>query len=131
MTDSVLSDRAWFTPLLNRIADVAGERAAMILGVEKSGQQIYIPEKMAEDHWLARMIGLEPAAKMSVVWGSKHIDIPPALGGDRKRRASTIAQLLDKGYSINRIVQVTGVSRSTVREHSKKRPKDDGQGSLF
>lgn len=131
MNDSILSDRAWFTPLLNRIADVAGERAALILGAEKAGQQIYIPEKMAADHWLARMIGLEEAAKMSVVWGSKHIDIPPALGGDRKRRAMTIAQLLDKGYSINRIVQATGVSRSTVREHSKKRPKDDGQGSLF
>lgn len=132
MTDAPLPDRAWFTPLLNRIADVAGERAALILGVEKAGQQIYIPEKIKPDHWLAQMIGFDAAVKMSEKWGGdKYLDIPPALNGDRKRRSANIARLIDQGYSINKIVQMTGVSRSTVKEHLKKRPKDERQGSLF
>lgn len=128
---SDLPDRAYMTPLLNRIADVAGERAAIILGREKAGQRISIPNTMPVDHWLAELIGIEAANAMAEKFGSQKIDIPPALGGDKRRRAMTIAQMIDKGYSINEIVRATGVSRSTVKEHLKKRPRDDRQGSLF
>ncbi|CUX41513.1 hypothetical protein O9X90_14570 [Agrobacterium leguminum] len=128
---SDLPDRAYMTPLLNRIADVAGERAAVILGREKAGQQIYVPETATPDHWLSELIGLDAAKAMAVRWGSKHIVIPAALAGDKIRRAATIAELLDKGYSINEIVRRTGVSFNTVRNHAKKRPRDDRQGELF
>ena len=128
---SDLPDRAYMTPLLNRIADVAGERAAIILGNERAGQQIYVPKRMKEDHWLAELIGFDAATAMSKKFANQKIDIPPALGGDKKRRAATIAQMIDKGYSINTIVRLTGVSRSTVKEHLKRRPRDDRQGSLF
>lgn len=131
MTDAPLPDRAWFTPLLNRIADVAGERAALILGRKKAGQQIYIPEKIKPDHWLSEMVGFEPASKISEKWGSRHIIIPPALGGDKRRRTATIARLIDQGYSVNKIVEMTGVARSTVKAHLKKHPKDERQGTLF
>lgn len=131
MTNDVLPDRAWMTPLLNRIADVAGERAALILGRERAGEQIHIPDRMTPDHWLAEMIGVEAATAMSEKWGAKHIVIPIALNGDRRRRASAIAEMLDKGYSINQIVRLTGVSRNTVREHAKRRGPDTRQGSLF
>lgn len=126
-----LSDRAYMTPLLNRIADVAGERAALVLGREKAGERISIPNTMGADHWLAKLIGLDAALAMSASFGSQKIDIPPALGGDKRRRAVTIAQMIDKGYSINTIVRLTGVSRSTVKEHLKRQPRDDGQGTLF
>ncbi|CDN93442.1 MULTISPECIES: winged helix-turn-helix domain-containing protein [Agrobacterium] len=128
---SDLPDRAYMTPLLNRIADVAGERAAIILGREKAGQRISIPNSMPANHWLAELIGHDAAKAMAEKFGSQKIDIPPALGGDKRRRAMTIAQMIDKGYSINEIVRATGVSRSTVKEHLKKRPRDDRQGSLF
>lgn len=125
-----LSDRAYMTPLLNRIADVAGERAALILGREKAGLQIYIPEKATPDHWLSLLIGVDAANAMAGVWGSKHIVVPPAMNGDKRRRAATIAELIEKGYSNNQIVQMTGVSRRTVIEHRRKQP-DDRQASLF
>lgn len=125
-----LPDRAWMTPLLNRIADVAGERAALILGREKAGLQIYIPEKVNADHWLAQLVGLDAAKALAQEWGSKHIVVPPAMTGDKRRRATTIAELIEKGYSNNQIVQLTGVSRRTVIEHRRKRP-DDRQSSLF
>ncbi|WCA60281.1 winged helix-turn-helix domain-containing protein [Agrobacterium tumefaciens] len=126
-----LTDRAYMTPLLNRIADVAGERAAIILGREKAGQRISIPNTMPSGHWLVELIGADAANAMAEKFGSQKIDIPPALGGDKRRRAITIAQMIEKGYSINEIVRATGVSRSTVKEHLKKRPRDDRQGSLF
>ncbi len=126
-----LTDRAYMTPLLNRIADAVGEPAAVILGREKAGERISIPNTMLPGHWLAQLIGIEAAKAMSEKFGSQKLDIPPALGGDKRRRAVTIAQMIDKGYSINTIVRMTGVSRSTVKEHLKKRPRDDGQGSLF
>lgn len=131
MSDAPLPDRAWMTPLLNRIADIAGERAALILGREKAGEQIHIPDRMTPDHWLAQLIGFEHAKAMSEKWGTKHMVIPVALNGDRRRRAAAIAEMLDKGYSINMIVRLTGVSRNTVREHAKRRGPDNRQGSLF
>lgn len=126
-----LPDRAYMTPLLNRIADVAGERAAIIIGREKAGQQIYIPETATPDHWLSELVGLDAAHALACKWGSKHIVIPPALAGEKIRRARTIADLLDKGYSINEIVRRTGVSFNTVRNHAKKRRPNDRQGELF
>lgn len=131
MTDTPPFDRAWMTPLLNKIADVAGVQAALRIGREKAGQQIYIPDTAKPDHWLAQLIGFEAAARMSEVWGSKSLDIPPALAGDKKRRAANLARLIAEGYSINKIVAITGLSRSTVKEHLKKRPKDDRQFTLF
>ncbi len=38
------NDRVWLTPLLNRIANVAGENAAIALGRARAGERIYIPE---------------------------------------------------------------------------------------
>lgn len=130
MSDGSLPDRAWFTPLLNRIADVAGERAALILGREKAGEQIYIPKEVTSDHWLAELIGLEPAIALAKSFPGDKIVVPPALAGDKRRRAATIAELANKGYSINAIIRLTGLARSTVQEHLK-RVKDDRQGSLL
>lgn len=124
------ADRAWMTPLLNKIADIAGERAAVLLAKEKPGQQIYIPEFVTPDHWLTQLVGMDAAKALAAVYGSRKIILPVALNSDQRRRATAIAELLDKGYSINAIVRMTGVSRTTVREHAKRKG-DDRQGSLF
>jgi DNA-binding NarL/FixJ family response regulator len=128
-----LPDRAWFTPLLNRIADAAGDRAALILGREQAGRQIYVPGTMTPDHWLAELLGLEAASALTDRFGSQYILIPPALAGDKRKRASLIAQLADKGYSISKIVQMTGLSRSTVADHMQRHRAsvEDPQGKLF
>ncbi|SOC46629.1 hypothetical protein SAMN05892877_12364 [Rhizobium subbaraonis] len=139
MTNAAQADRAWMTPLLNRIADVAGERAALILGTEKAGQQIYIPVKVDSDHWLAGLISYESALALVGVFGGNNITIPPVMAGDKRRRARALADLIARGYSINKIVSLTGVARSTVIEHRARNPKaianlldeDDDQGKLL
>lgn len=130
MTDAPLPDRAWMTPLLNRIADVAGERAALLLGREKAGQQIYIPDRIPSGHWLSELVGEEAATAIAEKWGTQHMVIPAALNGDKRRRSATIASMIEKGYSNNEIVRLTGVSFRTVTNH-RQRYVDDRQGELF
>ncbi|CAD7055355.1 helix-turn-helix domain-containing protein [Pseudorhizobium halotolerans] len=132
MTD--LPDRAWFTPLLNRIADAAGERAALVLATEKACQEIHIPTKVHAGHWLAKLVGLDEAKAIAEVFGGRNIVLPPSVGGQKRKRASILAEMIDKGHTVNRITAATGVARSTVYDHRAKlkaSPKDDPQGSLF
>ncbi|TWC85637.1 regulatory LuxR family protein [Rhizobium sp. SJZ105] len=126
---SDLPDRAYMTPLLNRIADVAGERAALILGREKACERIYIPNVVTADHWLSVLVGIEPAQAICDAFGGDKLEIPPAMAGDKRRRAATIAQMIEKGYSNNAIARALGITHKTVQRHRGK--TDDGQGSLF
>lgn len=129
MSDIGFPDRAWMTPLLNRIADVAGERAALILAREKACEKIYIPATVTEDHWLPKLIGMESAIALCKRYAGDRIEIPPAMAGDKRRRAQVIAQMIDKGYSTNSIARTLGVTHKTVQLHRRK--ADYGQGSLF
>lgn len=124
-------ERLWFTPLLNRIADVAGDKAAIQLGHEKAGQIVYIPGTVLDDHWLTALVGREAAQALVESFSGQKLEIPPAIGGDRRRRSAAIAEMIDKGYSNNTIAKLTGVARTTIKQHRRKHHKDDGQGSLF
>lgn len=140
MTDA---DRPWLSPMLNRIADVAGERAALILGRDRACQTVFIPKRFRADHWLPGLIGDEAARKMIARFGGNEIDIPPALAGQMRRRRIAIAEMTRNGYSINRTTRMLGVSRSTVKNHRRRlkdgepdeyglgEPDDDGQGTLL
>lgn len=122
-------DRAWLSPLLNRIADAAGIRAALILGSEKGCQTVYIPHRFGPKHWLPKLIGMEAALKLAAEFGGSKLDIPPALVGEKRRRQRAIAEMTRKGYSINRTTASLGVARSTVKRHRqslRNQPEDEG-----
>lgn len=124
------SDRAWFSPLLNRIADVAGDRAALLLGREKACQLIYIPQRPAANHWLTKLVGREAALALGREFAGQKLLIPPALAGQKRRRAHAIAEMTDKGYSINSIAASLGVARSTVIDRRRYARRED-EDSLF
>ena len=128
------ADRPWFSPLLNRIADVAGERAALILGRERACQSVFIPKYFREGHWLQELVGDEAAKDLIRAFGGTELEIPPALAGQLRRRRIAIADMTPQGYSINHTTRLLGVSRSTVKNHRRalrESDDDDGQGSLF
>lgn len=136
--DDLSQERAWLTPFLNRIADVAGTRAALILGREKAAQEIYIPKSVDPDHWLAQLVGLDEARAIATTLGPRNVVLPPSIGGAKRKRASILAEMIDKGYTVNQITSATGVARSTVydhrkgKDHPRRRPdKDDPQGNLL
>ncbi|MBP0439455.1 hypothetical protein [Tianweitania sediminis] len=137
MTEQHDPDRAWLSPLLNRIADVAGVRAALLLGNEKACQTIYIPQRVNNEHWLPKLIGMEAARKLAADFGGMKIVIPPALVGEKRRRQRAIAEMTRKGYSISSTASSLGVARSTVNEHRRRLKEPDGdrdddeQGTLF
>lgn len=124
------SDRAWMPPLLNRIADIAGERAAILIGTEKACRKIHIPGRVGPKHWLAELVGLEAAQKIVEEFGSQNLVIPPALAGSKRQRARAIAELTGQGLSLNDVAAMVGVARSTVIEHRSKLKKPD-QGTLL
>lgn len=127
-----LPERAWFSPLLNEIADVAGERAALLIGRDKACQRVYIPKTLAPDHWLIGLVGDEAALKIAARFGPAHLDIPPALGGQMRRRRRAITEMTRNGMSINQITRALGVARSTVTDQRRKLGrKDDRQPDLF
>lgn len=125
-----LSDRAWMPPLLNRIADVAGERAAILLGTEKACRKIHIPGRVGENHWLSELVGLAAAQKIVEHFGTQNLVIPPALAGSKRQRARAIAELSAQGLSLNEVAVMLGIARSTVIEHRSKLKKPD-QGTLL
>lgn len=124
------TDRAWFSPILNRIAAVAGVRAALMLGQEKGCKKIYIPKAAASGHWLPALVGTDAADAIMKEFGGSWIEIPPALVGQTRRRRLAIAEMNAKGYSLNKISSAAGVARSTVKRH-RRRLKDDDQGTLL
>lgn len=131
MTEERDPDRAWLSPLLNRIAAVAGERAALILGRDKACETIYVPARISAGHWLARSIGIDAARALAKEYGGSKLEIPPALAGQKRQRRAAIAQMQDKGYSINKTARALGVARSTVKNNRRRVRRDDDQGSLF
>lgn len=130
---SVDPDQAWLSPLLNRVAAIAGVRAALILGREKGCQTVYVPRQVAARHWLAQMVGLDAAKAIAAEFGGQKLDIPPALVGEKRRRRRAIADMNRSGYSINRITKSLGVARSTVKDHRRRLRDagDDDDGKLL
>ena len=127
---SDLLDRAWFTPLLNRIAEIAGVPAALAIGEHKACQKIHIPNHVDDDHWLVKLVGRTAAEALCEHYGSQNLTIPPVLVGSKRRRAKAIAEMNRRGYSLNEIAATLGIARSTVIDHRAKL-KDEDQGSLF
>lgn len=126
-----LPERAWFSPLLNEIAEVAGDRAALLLGREKACQRIFIPKNLKDGHWLIELVGMEAAEKLVKRYADSRLDIPPALGGQMRRRRRAITEMTMQGWSIARITRALGVARSTVTDQRRKLDRPPPQDDLF
>ena len=126
MTDQ-LPERAWFSPLLNEIADVAGDRAALLIGREKACQRIRIPKSVRPGHWLPELVGEEAAAKIVKRYGDSHLDIPPALSGQMRRRRRDITEITLQVWPISRITKTLGIARSTVTDQRRKIARPSNQ----
>jgi hypothetical protein len=123
--------------ILQEIADVAGEDAALIVAKMVGGRRAYFPPVPKPDHWLARAVGLDKARAICQHFtGGKHVELFVPLGpaGSRARRHRLIAELIDEGASETRIVAAAGVTRATVYRHRKARlgqKRNLRQGDLF
>lgn len=137
-----MSRKSWpdLPPLLAEIAEVAGIDAALAIAEAKGGQEVIIPARLRDDHWLVPIIGREKAAqicehftsgyrrqKLSVPFGPKGSYL-----AERRRRARALADALSDGATANQMAKAAGVTnRSARRFRTKQRQHNSSQYKLL
>ncbi len=103
--------------LLQELSDVVGLPMALRLAEAKGGQQVYIPHRVSEGHWLTELVGIENAKAICAyltVDAGVHITIPKGDALTRARRVATVAKMLDEGRSSNQIAAATNMTQRHV-----------------
>lgn len=104
--------------LLVEIAEIVGLPAALKLAQAKGGQQVFIPNKIPEEHWLAQLIGRAEAQRLADYFtheiGAKGIPIPKAETIRHRRRMALVKKLLAEGRSANDIAARADLTRRDV-----------------
>jgi hypothetical protein len=67
--------------VLQEIAEVVGEEAALAIAAARGGTQVYIPPVPPSDHWLCKLIGVSgPALAAELTMGIKGLRLELPLG---------------------------------------------------
>lgn len=118
--------------ILERIAQAAGEDAALLVAKEWGGRYLYIPRAFRPTHRLCQLIGEERARAMWDAIGHGMVMVPMGPYSGAAARREIAARALDAGKSQPQAAKVAGVHLRTVeRIAAKKRDDDDQQGKLF
>lgn len=128
--------------ILAEIAETAGEPAAVSFAARVGGTRVYIPARVADDHWLVDCVGRAKADLICKHFAvdarrGQRIDVPIAAGGVypqlRRAVARRLHELDQKKVSSRNIAGTVGVTQRTVHRHRRAHrggPKGK-QGSLF
>ncbi len=119
-------------PVLRTIADAAGVTAALALAHARGGTRIYVPHEVAEDHWLAGLVGLDAAREIARLYAGENIDIPLGPTGAAQNARRAARQALDAGASVAQAARAAGVTERTVYNlRSRDGRQNPVQGNLF
>ena len=113
------------------LVEVAGEKAALALLAAKGGQSIYVPGRLAADHELAVIMGLEAARALSDHLGGRGVNVmvPRAATSEWHRRRAQTSALLSSGASESMIAREMKVTTRAVQRFKQRRRGD--QMKLF
>jgi hypothetical protein len=127
--------------LLAEIAEVAGLDAALAIARVKGGQEVFVPARLSDQHWLVEAVGRARAEIIADHFtsgrGRIKLDIPLGPAGsylaERRRRARLLADAIAEGASANQAAQRAGLTRrSVLRAKARQRARSGGdQGSLL
>ncbi|WP_170181914.1 helix-turn-helix domain-containing protein [Phreatobacter stygius] len=112
--------RTYLPPRLMEIAEAAGTKAALSLGVAYAGRRFYVPKRLGQQHPLTQLLGLEAARKLVSLFGGETVLIPPALAGEARRRREAIIRMSAAGASQTEIAHALGIDRTTVQRNQQK-----------
>ena len=111
--------------LLDQVANAVGIDVALQLAAARGGTHVYIPARVPEHHWLAKLIGHDTAqilaAAITTGTSGFSIDIPMGPSRDQVSRWKHMHSLIDKGLPTNEIALACGVHMRTVRRHRNQR----------
>lgn len=125
------------------IAEIAGERAAQAIAVQRGGTEIYVPPHVGPDHWLVQLVGQEAADAIcahyrtvnadGVEVGMRHLAIPFAETHLLERARERCRQELLHGATARQAALRSGLSeRSVYRAKARLRgARDPDQPDLF
>jgi hypothetical protein len=129
--------------VLQEIADIVGEAAAIAIASHAGGTRIYFPANLTVDHWLPLTIGLGPAMKLCAHFAieerrGQRIDIPLYVGGTYSQMIRAIAERVhkldaDDDESSQTIARKLGITQRSVHRHRArhKGKKAGKQGRLL
>jgi hypothetical protein len=111
------------------LVQLLGQGDALVLCREFGGQRVRIPKKVAQDHELAKRIGLQAAERMAEEFGGIALDVPLGRAVTSRRRAQVVAT---SPHSANEIARALGITQRHVRRiRAKIRAADDRQIDMF
>ncbi|WP_316191278.1 MULTISPECIES: hypothetical protein [unclassified Bradyrhizobium] len=133
--------------MLQEIADVAGEAAALKIAAQHGGRRVYFPsvDRLVgvdgEHYWLIDCVGYDLARKIcehfQVDGRGQRIEIPLHVGGTYRQFLRQIAErvheLEDEGKSSTEIARTLGLTQRTVHRHRSRHRgrRKNVQSSLF
>lgn len=128
-----MSDTAPLPDLLTRIAEAAGESAALLVAKKFGGRPLYLPraQDLKPDHRLAELVGIERAKAICAELGRGEVILPrgpfSSVGEVRRR----VAEMLGQGKSHSAIALALNLHIRTVEKIAERMRKKTSQGSLF
>jgi Homeodomain-like domain len=106
-------------PLLEQLADIIGEAAAVLLSVRFGGRRLYIPKDPIATSDLVGVIGLKASLLLARRFGGVHLEMPLERG-----KRERIVQLSNGGKTVREIAEAVGCTerhvkyvRAEYREH--------------
>jgi uncharacterized protein (DUF433 family) len=128
----IVSDTLDLLPgILREFADLIGLPATLRLVESYGGVRLYVPQRLAEDHPLALLIGASAARQLADVYGGEeHFDIPRAVAIARQVRNRRLREERDRGMSHRDLALKYGLTERQVRNILGE-AVDDRQAELF
>jgi hypothetical protein len=128
--------------ILQEIADLVGEQAALAVASHAGGVRIYFPAHAEDGHWLVRCVGREAADKICAHFAvdarrGQRVEIPLHVGGTYRQLIRAIAERVHKldgeNASSTEISRKVGITQRSIHRHrARHRGKRDGkQGQLL
>jgi hypothetical protein len=129
--------------MLQEIAEVAGEAAALKIAAQYGGKRVYIPARPGpDDHWLTALVGIEAATRLCTHFAvdrrrGAQIEIPLHATGTYRQFLRSLSrqmhELNEAGLSSSEIAGRLGLTQRTVFRHRERHRGggNDDQGSLF
>lgn len=101
--------------MLERVAAVIGEPAALILAERLGGSPLYIPQHPARGSPLVLAIGHGPAARLCDAFPSQSVQLPSRSALDAGRRREAVRYDLRRGLPAAEIARRHGLTVRHVR----------------
>ena len=128
--------------VLQEIAEVAGEAAALAIASRAGGTRIYLPAKAPDAHWLVQAVGRTHADALcnhfAVDGRGARLDVPLHVGGTFRQLQRAIAEVVHKmddgsEASSREIARKVGITQRTVHRHRARHRggQDPKQGRLM